>query len=410
MNNEKVSAKRPTNFFRLRGIPVIDDYTFDLDQVSSSGYVYSRLNLKIDLDNGDRVVTEMMGGYFPNNPKDILAHGKSEDGTDDFYNLISVPWEKRNDPETLEDIGEGCFIKIGLNKDYSSNNNQLMYEYFLSEYDAIQYLYENKDMIGKVSISGNMEYQLYNGVETVRKKIRTISITSREGCENTFVQGMYIKDKCIENKEDEIIITGYIPSYIKEYNGIMLKKSALIPAKFHVLLNEMKSEEIDNVKKIISKYFATEKGFYTKISIEGRFREGLTTRKLTIDDLDNDTKYLIYANIISLEEATSMLVGTGTNRKIMEYVRPRIIRTTTEDGATSLRVDVQQKAYKIQEVLSIEDIEEEYEYNAIQPEESVEKKAEKKEEIKTGVRENSIEEELNDDKIDIDSIFDDLPF
>ena len=83
--------------FNLIGRPIVNDYTFKIDQKSDkSHWVYNALNLGVDCGEKFGVVyCECMGGYSEENDNRIYAHGKKDDGSDDFDAQIIVPWEDR---------------------------------------------------------------------------------------------------------------------------------------------------------------------------------------------------------------------------------------------------------------------------------------------------------------------------
>ena len=65
-----------------------------------------------------------------------------ENGKDDFSDdgRITVAWEDRLNENVLKEIGDMCFINVGLEKD---KNGKTFYKNFLSEYDAIAYIKEH---------------------------------------------------------------------------------------------------------------------------------------------------------------------------------------------------------------------------------------------------------------------------
>ena len=83
--------------FNLIGKPKITEYTFKIDEHSEkSAWIYNSMNLGIDCGEKYGVVyAEMMGGYSEEGQNIIYAHGKDENGNDDFSNKITVDFEDR---------------------------------------------------------------------------------------------------------------------------------------------------------------------------------------------------------------------------------------------------------------------------------------------------------------------------
>ena len=138
--------------FNLIGTPKIsDDYTFKIDEKSEkSKWVYNSMNLGIDCGEKHGVVyAELMGGYSEENENKIYAHGKKEDGSDDFEKQSVVDWEDRDNEDVLEEIGELSFLTVGLEK---TSEGKTFYKKFLSAYDAIAYIKEHlsEDMVVNV--------------------------------------------------------------------------------------------------------------------------------------------------------------------------------------------------------------------------------------------------------------------
>ena len=104
--SEKKTIKKSdwVSNFTLIGRPVINDYTFKIDEKSDkSNWVYNALNLGVDCgEKFGAVYAELMGGYSEDGENKIYAHGKKEDGSDNFESQIIVDWDDRdNDDDEL---------------------------------------------------------------------------------------------------------------------------------------------------------------------------------------------------------------------------------------------------------------------------------------------------------------------
>lgn len=312
--------------FYLTGKPVINDYTFKIDEESKkSSWVYNALNLGIDC--GDKfgiVFAELSGGYSSEGNSVLYVHGKNDDDTDDFKNKFEVNWEERLDPEKLEEIGDMCFTTVSLEK----TKNGLFKKKFLSPYDAIAYIKEhiNKDMI--LTVSGNLKYSEYQGKTKVKKEITNIyineNVTDSSGFGAHFTQTILIdKDsaslKNIDKDKGVMYVDTKVLDYVKEVNGIEVKGQYPFNVRFEYpldLSNEAKC------KAIINSLFKVKKG-YTQMTFNGDFIESGASTKVTLDDIPDEIKSLI-GIVFTEEEAIEQCSSSGNKEKRMILGMPYI--------------------------------------------------------------------------------------
>ena len=125
---------------------------------SKSDWIYNQMYLGINC--GEKcgfIYVDAMGGYGKDKENKIYVHGKDEEGHDDFQNRFEIAWEDRKDEELLKSVGNLCFFRAEIKKDDKGN---IVKEHFLSAYDFIQYLGENLEEGMKVSVTGNLKYQI----------------------------------------------------------------------------------------------------------------------------------------------------------------------------------------------------------------------------------------------------------
>src|SRR5690606_25401921 len=133
----------------------VSDYTYKIDEKSEkSDWIYNALNLGVFCGEKHGVVyAEMMGGYGAERDNVIYVHGKKDDGKDDFENRFTIDWDDRFDEDILDEVGDMCFLTVGLEKD---KNDKVFYKKFLSQYDAIVYIKENLTDGMVVNVKGNL--------------------------------------------------------------------------------------------------------------------------------------------------------------------------------------------------------------------------------------------------------------
>lgn len=337
MGKEKKVIKRSdwTANFNLIGKPVIGEYTYKINEKSeSSNWVYNALNLGIDCsEKFGTVYAEMMGGYGEDRENKIYAHGKKDDGSDDFEKQIVVLWEDRFNDDVLEKVGDLSFITVGLEK---TSDGKTFYKKFLSEYDAIAYIKEHltSDMV--VNVRGNLKYSIYNDNVQVRKNITSIALSKADDSSKykaTFTQSVLIdKDsaslKNIDKDKGVMFVNTRVLDHVKEINGVTLvnakgeEKGSQYPfaKQFEFELN---LENEKQCKTILEKLFKVKKDV-TQITFEGEFIEGGAVVTATWDDVPDDIKDLVEIGVYTKEEALAKCTANGSRERRMVLKKPQI--------------------------------------------------------------------------------------
>lgn len=338
MERKVITKKDWASSFNLIGTPKIsEEYSFKIDERSEkSKWIYNSMNLGIDAgEKHGCIYCEMMGGYSEENENRIFAHGKKDDGSDDFDAQIVVDWDERFDDEVLEEIGDLSFITVGLEK---TSEGKTFYKKFLSAYDAIAYVKEHltEDMV--VNVKGNLKYSSYNGNTQVRKNITSIVLSKVDDPANykaTFTQSVLIdKDsaslKNIDKDKGVMYVDTKILDYLKEYNGIEVKGQFPYDKQFEFAMDFSNK---DACAKIMNKLFKVKKG-YTQITFEGEFIEGGAAVTATWDDVPDDIKDLVEMGVYTKEEALAKCTTNGNRERRMVLKKPQIKMVGNEDAKT----------------------------------------------------------------------------
>lgn len=313
--------------FTLIGKPVINDYTFKINEKSEkSQWVYNSMNLGIDCGDAFGVVwAECMGGYSEENENRIYAHGKKDDGSDDFDKQIIVPWEDRLKDEVLEEIGDLSFITVGLEK---TNADKTYYKKFLSSYDAIAYIKDHLTEDITICVRGNLKYSEYNGNVQVRKNITSIALSKAEDSSKykaTFTQSVLLdKDsaslKEIDKDKGVMFVNARVLDYVKEVNGIEVRGQYPYKKQFEFAMN---FENEKQCKTIYEKLFKVKKDI-TQVTFEGDFVEGGAVVTATWDDIPDDIKDLVEMGVYTKEEALAKCTANGSRERRMVLKKPMI--------------------------------------------------------------------------------------
>lgn len=344
--------------FTLVGKVVLDDKTFTLDERSNkSDWIYNMLNLKLDCGEkyGKKINCKLMGGYSNDRNNIIYVHGKTSDNRDDFDNSYTIDWNDRFDKDILDDIGDLCFIKIGIEKD---THDEVVVNKFLHAYDAIAYIAENIHNGDEVKVKGRLKYSIYQDAVQVEREIGSIYLKrENENYVAEFTQTVLLdkgslqkpdKDKCV------FPINAYVLEKFKEYNGNDLTEGGAVKGGKLVPLcktfeYEYDPDNLEKAKKIVERCFKVKAGV-TKATFIGVFKEGGALITATEDDLSDDAKELIDIGVYTLEEVLAKCAQNGGRERRMLFVKPMLKQVGDEDNKT-LQVQIFDKEYSEEDLV-----------------------------------------------------------
>jgi len=324
-----------TSTFNLVGEVKLNDYTFKLDEKSEkSDWVYNALNLGVDCgEKHGTVYAELMGGYGSERTNNVVyVHGKDENGRDDFKNSYTIDWDDREDESILADVGDLCFLTIGVEK---TSQDKTYYKKFLTPYDFIAYAAEHLEDKMVVNVRGQLKYTVYNGNIQCRKEINSIALSSAtpDKYRATFTQTMLLdrdsaSKKDIDNEKGVLNVDAMVLEKFKEYNGWDLTEGGKVKGGAFVPLHknfeyEINPEKPELTDAVINKLFKVKKGV-TQISWEGEFQETGATVTATLDDLTDDIKELIELGLYTEEEALAKCTVGGSKERRMILKKPAI--------------------------------------------------------------------------------------
>lgn len=339
-NEKKVIARDNwMSNFALIGVAKVNDYTFKIDEKSEkSSWIYNSLNLGVDCgEKHGTVYAEMMGGYSSEQPSAIYAHGKKDDGSDDFEAKVTVDWDDRFNEEILETIGDLSFITVGLEK---TDKEKTFYKKFLSAYDAIAYIKAHLEDGMVINVRGNLKYSMYQDKVQVRKNITSIVLSKVDDVSKyiaRFTQTILLDKasaslKNIDKDKSVMYIDARVLDYMKEYNGKEVKGQFPFNKQFEF---EMDFSNEAQCKKIMEKVFKVKKGI-TQMTFEGDLIEGGAVVTATLDDIPQDIKDLIDCGVYTEEEALARCSSNG-NREQRMVLRKPMVRLVGEDKTPTLQ-------------------------------------------------------------------------
>lgn len=345
-----MDLKRKTQSFTMVGKAKLNDFTFKIDERSDSNFIYNSLNLNVYCgEKHGSIGVEMMGGYNALNPMDIYAHGKKDDGLDDFDDKIMVRWDQRFDENILSQLGELCFIKVALEKDATGKN---IVKKFLSPYDAIKYIKDNLTNDTVVYAKGTLSYSPYEDNVRQHKRVNAIYLSDKEEKDFSakFKQTILLdkdssklenvdKDKMVLNVQARVV------DRVKNYKDSTYTGLVAMP---YTLEFPIDLENLDKTKSMLDFLFRVKRDI-TELTVEGDLVEGGKVSEVKYEDLDPDIKTLVDYGVLTLEEAQAKYTDGSKERRMI--ITAPLTRQEEVNGVKQIVIDKTEEKYKEEDLI-----------------------------------------------------------
>lgn len=336
---EKTELKKASAQFELLGEAKVNDFTFKIDEQSQkSDWVYNSMRLGVDCGDCGDIYAEMMGGYGSERDNVVYVHGvkTNDDGkeVDDWKNQYKIDWEDRFDEDVLAEIGDQCFIKVGVEKD---SKGKTFVKKFLSEYDAIEYIKEHLEDGSVIRVKGNLEYSEYNESIQTKKPIQSIFVSKvddREKYTAKFTQTILVDKDSLEkiDKDKNVFpISAYVVDYVNkpfiDGEKVEVKKNVVFSKNF-----EFRITDEEKSTKLVNKLFKPKKSSQVyEVTVEGIITKGANANvELSLSDLPEDIQELVELGAFSEEEALEKCVGKQSSVESYVITNPQIRRVGEE--------------------------------------------------------------------------------
>ena len=361
--------KRGQQNFTLIGKAKLGQYSFKIDEQSKrSSYIYSQANLTLKTKEGE-ISANVMGGYNPE--KDNIIYAFSKGDKDNKGQSFTVSWEDRFDEEIIETVADMKLFKAGVEM---GEDGKVVYKKFLHPYDFINYLEQHMANDKVYVVRGDLQYQEYNGEMQIKKNITSVTLAKEEIAndpethEAKFSTTILTDSNFLGRPDKETMtvpVDAYVVDFFNEYQGQEIvrmvngkEKNGLtmpVPKSFDFKI----AKDMETTKKLL-KYLKPKRGAVTEIVMEGIFSKSqgeLKGEELTIDDLDDDIKFMVEIGTYTLDEAlgkVNFVYGEKTPEKML-LTRPAIKKVEGKDGSSTLTVNYTPDKYN-EEDLIIENI------------------------------------------------------
>lgn len=369
MTNKKATYGRFEVTGLVKGLGQ-DSIVLDARGTNNVNWVMNKLNVRLDDGVGNSFFMNICDGYSAVNGKDIYV--QDQDGGN-----IKIPFADRLNEVVLQQVNPKSFIKVGyglgeVEKDGKKFTSWL-YKDFLTAYDVIRYLKDVLEEDMKVTFSGNLGYNTYNGETQLQYNIQRVYIEPKElpekfeprECKFGFTQTILLdSDSVDDSKYDETNVAKvkayiYTLANVKDVSGknvkvkddkgntVNAKEPKVYPMEFVVRATDEKKEV---TKKVINKYLkVTDEDVVRKITYIGKFVQGFVGGTITEEDLSDDIKEMIAEELYTLEEALKMY---ATRERVSEkqLIKPDVPKV---DGVPVL--DMDDKTYTKEDLENIVD-------------------------------------------------------
>ncbi|PWT34117.1 hypothetical protein DKZ21_00530 [Limosilactobacillus reuteri] len=256
--------------FIARGRASISSDTFPAQTTESkSGWVYKRVGFPVKIGDSNSIYVQMMGGYSKRKP---VVHVFNKDTNQH----MELDWDLRDNEDALKNVAEFSFINVALERD---EKGKLIRKRFLSELDTINYMNEHLHDGQEIYVSGNVEYQRYDG--KISRSFNVTNIGLYDGKDNEEVEEKaemrqtYLLESTALPRDwektlkerNEIVVNAFVPQYV----GKEIKKTLAFPQQFTIQTTE---DKVDMMTKAIETLFKVKKGVVREIGLKNNIVHG----------------------------------------------------------------------------------------------------------------------------------------
>jgi hypothetical protein len=321
-------------------VPVKDKETFKgYTETVFPDSKWVKQRLVFNLVAGDnRHLVEINAGKWQDEKKNSVIYTMSRAKEDKKSEKIQIPWDKRNDPKTIETVAGNKIFTIDT--DYFAHRKELeeagdtaaleesnkKRRHFLAGTDfcdfAKKVVYSEKIKDWTFRVSGNIVYtysektgRYYQSYEV--NKIYRVDPNTESACDVNipfyFAEGFMDKDSLEEI--GKAIMSGYTEFYVSE-----TKRNWFCPV---ALVMRGDSEVIDITEELLSNFEDSE---VCKAVLSCQAINGAQKRDVNIEDLDERTQKAIKAGVMSEAQAIRNAGGQVYGERIQELRFKEILK------------------------------------------------------------------------------------
>ncbi|MED3792482.1 hypothetical protein P4571_08495 [Niallia alba] len=320
-----------------------DSFQTDLKGKNSPTYQYSRINLKMEDENGNTFYLNAMDGFDTVKGKTIYANIKDSTSNEQ----MQISFADRKNEEILKHIDNRSFVSVALQKVENEEGKKVWdYKNFLALYDAINFIKDRFETGMKIRVTGQTRYSTYNDSLNKDYQINNIYLLSDE---DTYETGFTFRQDVIL-KEDSVDMSEWDEKLIAKIDAEVLTKSKGVYSLLKLpLVVRGKEEDKEKRKLVIEKYLTVSEGKVRRIKLEGKYKVGYEAGKLAEDELPEEALELIELGLYDKEEVMKMYVNRDRVDE-MAIIRPVVQRRQGEKP----RIDMSDEEYTLEDLDSLQ--------------------------------------------------------
>lgn len=364
---ENVMKVSRNNTFRFEGTINVTDKTFVINKTNEKGtWVQNRMGLSIDCGDDGYQFVSLNGGYNPQNDSIIYLTTVDEEGN--FLgkeHSLEIKFDERHNisKEDMARVNKNNLVRVKLGEDDE--------KFFITPYDAVDYLKDKLEDGMTVVVSGNVEETpSANGDEWYTNHVVTRITTKKKDLltPSAIVDYTFLIDKNVvgqPNLEDmnvPLFFKGV--TYVRKVGDKKYNQACVFPKKVLYEANDFNTEAGRTKFSYGVKHFFTpsKEGFVDELSVRCRYKSGAKMASLKIEDLPQDIQNAIAMGFMTEEQimANAMAIsGNRTTDLVFVRVNTSIKDVTDADGNTVPVIKAIQtpEKYKTSELVEFEALE-----------------------------------------------------
>ena len=242
---------------------------------------------------------ELFEGYMENGSSLVYCIKKKENYSDETQKL-QIKWNDRNNKEIIESVSEYNKLTVKLGEEETK---------YIAGYDFLQHIYkilqDEKYKDELFIVSGDVEYQTYEGKVYRKLHPRHIELTSKDTPETSLLNlELYYTQDAVDTEMFNINKKYLVNTYVSQYNP-QTKKDEYFVEKTVIDVSKAQNEKQEKGFDLIKNRFVIDEDKVHKLGVKAILINGREKKQITMDDLTEEERDLIEYGITTLEELSA---------------------------------------------------------------------------------------------------------
>lgn len=343
----EINKRQTYGNFEATGIITVtpDTFQINLDSKNNPTYKYSRVNMKMEDNNGGSFYLNVMDGFDSVKGKMIYANIKDSETNEQ----MKIAFSDRHNEEILKHIADKSLIRVALRKVKNEESGRMEWEYkdFLAMYDVISYLKDRLQTGMKLRVTGQTKYSMYNDRLNKDLQVQRIYVLPEDDNSKlgfTFSQNVILTEGCLDDSKWESENILHIKSKVRMRKSAGIYETYTLP-----LVLRANPEKKESYQRMIDRYLKVDGDTVRRIRLEGRYNIGYVATQVTKEDLPQEALELIEDGFYTEEEVLKMYANRDRVDE-MTINRPSMIKPKNEGEKP--RVDMSDDEFKLEDLVN----------------------------------------------------------